>query len=87
MSDDLPYKAEYSKSGRAACKACKGNISKDSLRVAKMVQVCSISYLISLVDLSRMVACDIFDDSLSFIFLQSSHFDGKVSRVFVRFSR
>ena len=39
MSDDLPFKAEYAKSGRAACKACKANISKDSLRVAKMVQV------------------------------------------------
>ena len=39
MADDLPYKAEYAKSNRSACKLCKDNISKDSLRVARMVQV------------------------------------------------
>eukprot|EP00117_Sycon_ciliatum_P025830 scpid32102/ scgid21352/ Poly [ADP-ribose] polymerase 1; NAD(+) ADP-ribosyltransferase 1; Poly[ADP-ribose] synthase 1 len=38
MSDDLPFKAEYAKSGRSSCKACKSAISKDSLRLAKMVQ-------------------------------------------------
>ena len=37
--EDRPFKAEYAKSGRAGCKLCKGAISKDSLRVAKMVQV------------------------------------------------
>ena len=37
--EDQPFKAEYAKSGRAGCKLCKGNISKDSLRLAKMVQV------------------------------------------------
>ena len=37
--DDPPFKAEYAKSGRAGCKLCKGSISKDSLRLAKMVQV------------------------------------------------
>jgi poly [ADP-ribose] polymerase len=37
--DEQPFKAEYAKSGRAGCKLCKGNISKDSLRLAKMVQV------------------------------------------------
>ncbi|KAK3784634.1 hypothetical protein RRG08_003441 [Elysia crispata] len=35
---DLPFQAEYAKSGRAGCKACKGNISQDSLRLAIMVQ-------------------------------------------------
>ena len=37
--EDQPFKAEYAKSGRAGCKLCKGSISKDSLRLAKMVQV------------------------------------------------
>ena len=37
---DLPFKAEYAKSGRAACKRCKDTIAKDSLRLAIMVQVC-----------------------------------------------
>lgn len=31
---ELPYGAEYAKSGRAACKGCKELISKDSLRMA-----------------------------------------------------
>ncbi|KAK7104156.1 poly [ADP-ribose] polymerase 1-like [Littorina saxatilis] len=40
MSDhtDLPFKAEYAKSGRASCKLCKDNIPQDSLRLALMVQ-------------------------------------------------
>ena len=38
-SQELPYRAEYAKSGRASCKACKGLISKDILRMAHMVQV------------------------------------------------
>ena len=37
--EERPYKAEYAKSSRAACKQCKGNITKDTLRMAKMVQV------------------------------------------------
>lgn len=36
--EDCPFKAEYAKSGRAACKQCQGSISKDTLRLAKMVQ-------------------------------------------------
>ncbi|XP_046355890.2 poly [ADP-ribose] polymerase 1-like [Haliotis rufescens] len=35
---DLPFKAEYAKSGRASCKGCKGSISQDSLRLAIMIQ-------------------------------------------------
>ncbi|KAF2363710.1 PADR1 domain [Trinorchestia longiramus] len=35
---DLPYRAEYAKSSRAKCKACKDVISKDALRLAAMVQ-------------------------------------------------
>lgn len=35
---DLPYLAEYSKSGRAKCKRCKQIINKDVLRLAVMVQ-------------------------------------------------
>ncbi|XP_019618728.1 PREDICTED: poly [ADP-ribose] polymerase 1-like isoform X2 [Branchiostoma belcheri] len=40
MADDegKAYKAEYAKSNRASCKLCKGNITKDSLRLARMVQ-------------------------------------------------
>lgn len=37
--EDLPFKVEYAKSGRAGCKGCKQNIGKDTLRVARMVQV------------------------------------------------
>ena len=36
--DDLPYRAEYAKSGRAKCKACKADIPKGDLRLAAMVQ-------------------------------------------------
>ena len=42
MSDDvvdLPFRAEYAKSGRAACKVCKEKIDKGVLRLAIMVQV------------------------------------------------
>lgn len=40
MSDhsDLPFKAEYAKSGRASCKLCKNNIAQESLRLAVMIQ-------------------------------------------------
>lgn len=38
MADQLPYRAEYAKSGRASCKACRTTIEKDSLRLAAMVQ-------------------------------------------------
>lgn len=39
MAEELPYKAEYAKSGRAGCKGCKLNIEKDTLRLAVMVRV------------------------------------------------
>ncbi|OTF80415.1 hypothetical protein BLA29_003667, partial [Euroglyphus maynei] len=35
---DLPYLAEYSKTGRAVCKKCRDPIDKDMLRLAVMVQ-------------------------------------------------
>ncbi|XP_046754057.1 poly [ADP-ribose] polymerase [Diprion similis] len=35
---ELPYYVEYSKSGRAKCKACKSDITQGSLRIAAMVQ-------------------------------------------------
>jgi len=35
---DLPFRAEYAKSGRASCKACKTTIEKGALRLAVMVQ-------------------------------------------------
>ncbi|XP_037804095.1 poly [ADP-ribose] polymerase-like [Penaeus monodon] len=38
MDELLPYRVEYAKSGRASCKTCKGNIAKDTLRLAVMVQ-------------------------------------------------
>ncbi len=36
--EERPFKVEYAKSGRAGCKQCRGTISKDTLRMAKMVQ-------------------------------------------------
>ncbi|XP_048485241.1 poly [ADP-ribose] polymerase [Plutella xylostella] len=36
--DDLPYQAEYAKSGRANCKGCKEKIEQGTLRIAVMVQ-------------------------------------------------
>ncbi|KAH8292667.1 hypothetical protein KR044_013023 [Drosophila immigrans] len=38
MDIELPYSAEYAKSGRASCKGCKTPIPKDTLRLAIMVQ-------------------------------------------------
>ncbi|XP_041351454.1 poly [ADP-ribose] polymerase 1-like [Gigantopelta aegis] len=35
---DLPFKAEYAKSSRASCKACRQGITQDTLRLAVMVQ-------------------------------------------------
>jgi len=37
-NDDLPYKAEYAKSGRAKCKGCKSDIPKGDLRMASLTQ-------------------------------------------------
>ncbi|XP_050742160.1 poly [ADP-ribose] polymerase isoform X7 [Drosophila biarmipes] len=38
MDIELPYMAEYAKSGRAICKGCKCSIPKDNLRIAVMIQ-------------------------------------------------
>ncbi|XP_050445913.1 poly [ADP-ribose] polymerase [Cataglyphis hispanica] len=38
MSDDLPYRAEYAKSDRSKCQSCKQSITKQSLRLAAIVQ-------------------------------------------------
>ncbi|XP_044760388.1 poly [ADP-ribose] polymerase [Coccinella septempunctata] len=35
---DLPYKAEYAKSGRASCKGCNSAIGQGTLRIAVLVQ-------------------------------------------------
>lgn len=37
-AQNLPYVAEYAKSGRASCKLCKNKIDKDELRLGAMVQ-------------------------------------------------
>lgn len=37
-AQNLPYVAEYAKSGRASCKLCKNKIDKDELRMGAMVQ-------------------------------------------------
>ncbi|KAF7995152.1 hypothetical protein HCN44_004624 [Aphidius gifuensis] len=37
-STRLPFLAEYAKTGRASCKACKQKIAQDVLRIAKVVQ-------------------------------------------------
>lgn len=39
MAEDLPYKAEYAKTGRAGCKGCKIKIDQGALRLGVMVQV------------------------------------------------
>eukprot|EP00118_Oscarella_pearsei_P026283 m.309715 g.309715 ORF g.309715 m.309715 type:complete len:959 (+) comp47446_c0_seq1:38-2914(+) len=36
--DDLPFKVEYAKSSRASCRGCSSIMSKDCLRIGKMVQ-------------------------------------------------
>lgn len=66
---DLPYRGEYAKSGRAACKMCKEKIDKGELRLAAMVQVCEKT-LIFLRLLSKMTL------------FQSPMFDGKVPNWF-----
>ncbi|XP_044742670.1 poly [ADP-ribose] polymerase isoform X2 [Chrysoperla carnea] len=38
MEEQLPYMAEYAKTGRSSCKGCKTPIDKDTLRLAVMVQ-------------------------------------------------
>ncbi|XP_014252361.1 poly [ADP-ribose] polymerase [Cimex lectularius] len=38
VAEKLPYRAEYAKSGRSNCKACKTSIEKGALRLACMVQ-------------------------------------------------
>ena len=40
--NDLPYRSEYAKSGRAKCKGCKVEIPKGDLRLASMTQVLKI---------------------------------------------
>lgn len=48
MEEQLPFKCEYAKSGRASCKGCKITIGKETLRLAIMVQVnkkCIILFL------------------------------------------
>ena len=37
QKEDLPFRAEYAKSGRSSCKECKGKIEKGELRLAIMV--------------------------------------------------
>ena len=39
IAEDLPFRGEYAKSGRAGCKHCKINIEKGELRLAVMVKV------------------------------------------------
>ncbi|KAH8324953.1 hypothetical protein KR067_002329 [Drosophila pandora] len=38
MDIELPFMAEYARTGRASCKGCKSTIPKDDLRIAVMVQ-------------------------------------------------
>lgn len=63
---DLPYRAEYAKSGRAACRGCKSPIAKDTLRLAVMVQV-RFNVFLPVLHNSKCV----------FVFTQSPMFDGK----------
>ncbi|XP_062502234.1 poly [ADP-ribose] polymerase 1-like isoform X2 [Corticium candelabrum] len=38
MAAILPYRAEYAKSSRSSCRTCQCTITKDTLRIARMVQ-------------------------------------------------
>lgn len=38
LHDELPFRAEYAKSGRAGCKTCKEPIAQGSLRLATMTR-------------------------------------------------
>jgi hypothetical protein len=37
--EELPYKVEYAKTGRAKCRGCKGPLPNQTLRIAALVQV------------------------------------------------
>lgn len=39
MSDNYPYRVEYSKAPRSYCRLCRKRIVKNALRIAAMVQV------------------------------------------------
>lgn len=39
MDDELPYRCEYAKTGRAGCRKCKVKIDQGVLRLAVLVQV------------------------------------------------
>lgn len=39
MSEELPYKTEYAKSGRSHCQGCKRYITQGALRLAVVIQV------------------------------------------------
>lgn len=49
MSDELPYRVEYAKTGRAGCKKCKNKIDQGVLRIAAMVQVRNFDYQLTLI--------------------------------------
>ena len=62
---------QYAKSGRAKCKGCKMDIPKGDLRIAAMIQVCSVvSWMLFI------VIC------LNNVFFQSPFFDGKQANWF-----
>ena len=66
MADDLPFRAEYAKTGRASCKKCKTNIPQGTLRLAVIFQVLfNFSWLI--IDLYLQCHC-----------FQAAKFDGKM---------
>ena len=71
--NDLPYRSEYAKSGRAKCKGCKVEIPKGDLRLASMTQVFRIdpTYIYNF-------ACE----QKFILLLQSPFFDGKQANWF-----
>ena len=69
--NDLPYRSEYAKSGRAKCKGCKVEIPKGDLRLASMTQVFK----------STEKWTSFFDEKVILIF-QSPFFDGKQANWF-----
>lgn len=65
MSEELPFKAEYAKTGRAGCKGCKLKIDQGSLRLAIMVQV-SWLFLFKQLHLQRQKTCN-FNENAKYL--------------------
>lgn len=73
-----PWKAEYAKSSRSACKTCKSIIDKEVFRIGKMVQSTHFDGLMPVCLNFHFqfftLQCLFWNSSLSFLFWISFHF-------------